>query len=388
MRCATTCAPRTRSTNEGRRASEPRSSGAPLSDAPPAPRSLSRPQRSIEKVAQALRVAVRLELGQRLGLDLADALAGDAELLADFLEGARMLALEAETQLDDLALAVRERAQDEVELFFLHDLADGLDRDRGFLVLDEVAELRVFFLADRCLETHGLLADLEDLTDFLRRRAHLRGDLVRSGLAADVLQQLALHADELVDGLDHVHRDADRACLVGDGARDRLADPPGGVGAELVAFAVVELLDGADEAEVAFLDEIQEQHASAHVALGDGHDEAQVGLDELALGVHVAALDALGQRHLFFGREERYLADLLEIHAHGVVGERLRREIELGDGLLLGFCLGAVVAGGHVALDDVDAEVGDDGPQAKPEEEAIPRLDLSAKTPTNDPVRM
>ena len=35
-----------------------------------------------------------------------------------------------------------------------------------------------------------------------------------------------------------------------------------------------------------------------------------------------------------------------------------------------------------------DVAAGDDGPQAKPEEEAIPKLDLSAKTPTNDPVRM
>ena len=58
---------------------------------------------SFEKVAQALRVAVRLELGQCLGLDLTDALARDAELLPHFFQGARMLALEAEAELDDLA---------------------------------------------------------------------------------------------------------------------------------------------------------------------------------------------------------------------------------------------------------------------------------------------
>ena len=68
------------------------------------------------------------------------------------------------------------------------------------------------------------------------------------GLAAQVLQELALHPDELVDGLHHVHRDADGAGLVGDGPGDGLADPPGGVGAELVTLAVVELLHRADQA--------------------------------------------------------------------------------------------------------------------------------------------
>ena len=126
---------------------------------------------------------------------------------------------------------------------------------------------------------------------------------------------------------------------------------------ELVALAVVELLDRADEAEVALLDEVEEQHAAAHVALGDGDHEAQVGLDELALGLHVAALDALGQRDLFLGGEQRHLADLLEVHAHRVVGRRLDREVELGDDLFFGAWPRRRRRQRLVALDDVDAEV-------------------------------
>ena len=160
-----------------------------------------------------------------------------------------------------------------------HGLADRLDRLDGLVVVDEVAELRVAFVADRRLEAHRLLADLEDLAHLLGRRAHLARDLFGGGLAAQVLEELALHADELVDLLDHVHRHADGARLVGDGPGDRLADPPGGVGRELVALAVVELLDGADEAEVALLDEVEERQAATDVALGDRDDETQVGLD-------------------------------------------------------------------------------------------------------------
>src|ERR1035437_8771844 len=260
---------------------------------------------SFEEIAQTLRVAVTLELGQGLGFDLTDALAGDAELLAHLFEGARALALEPEAQLDHLALAMRESREDLVQLLFLHDLAERFDRHGGLFVFDEVAELGVLFFADRRFEADRLLADLQDLAHLLGRRTHLGGDLIGGRLAAHVLEELALHADQLVDGLDHVHRDTNGASLVGDGARDRLADPPGGVGRELVALAVVELLDRTDEAEVALLDQVEEQHAATDVALGDRHHEAQVGFDQLALGLHVAALDALGQRDLFFGREQR-----------------------------------------------------------------------------------
>src|SRR6201994_2222869 len=45
-------------------------------------------------------------------------------------------------------------------------------------------------------------------------------------LAAYLMQHLPRGAHQLVDRLDHVHRDADRARLIGNRAGDRLADPP------------------------------------------------------------------------------------------------------------------------------------------------------------------
>ncbi|NLE23530.1 MAG: sigma-70 family RNA polymerase sigma factor, partial [Actinobacteria bacterium] len=42
-----------------------------------------------------------------------------------------------------------------------------------------------------------------------------------------------------------------------------------------------------------------------------------------------------------------------------------------------------------LGIDILEGEVGgEDGGDAKPEEEVVPKLDLSVKTPTNDPVRM
>jgi len=192
------------------------------------------------------------------------------------------------------------------------------------------------------------------------------GDLLRRGLPAERLHELALDVHDLVELLHHVDGDADRPALVGDGARDGLPDPPGGVRRELVATAVVELLHRADEPERALLDEVQERQPAAQVALGDGHDEPQVGLDHLLLGLHVAALDALGERHLLLGGEQGDAADRPQVEPQGVQ-RRLDREVDrrllgLVDLLLLaarlrgGLQLGPLVRHGlAVRGDDLDA---------------------------------
>ena len=82
----------------------------------------------------------------------------------------------------------------------------------------------------------------------------------------------------------HVHRDADGAGLVRDRARDRLADPPGRVGGKLIAAAVFELVGRAHQADVAFLDQVQQVQAAVDILLGDRDDQAEVGLDEVLLG--------------------------------------------------------------------------------------------------------
>src|SRR5918993_200910 len=135
------------------------------------------------------------QLAQRLGLDLPDPLACHGEALAHLFEGVLAPVANAEAHLDDLLLARRERLQ----------------------------------------HRFGLLA----------RR-----------LASELLHERARRAYQLVDRLDHVDRDADRARLVGDGPRDRLPDPPRGIRRELVAAAILELVDRLHQADVAFLNQV------------------------------------------------------------------------------------------------------------------------------------
>src|SRR6185503_9291385 len=196
------------------------------------------------------------ELTQRLGFDLADALAGDREGLADFFKRVLGAVFQAEAHLDDFFFARGERAEDLRGLVFEVDVDHGFGRRDHGAILDEVAKMRIFLFTDGRFKRDGLLRDLEDLADLGDRDVHALGDLFRGRLAPELLYQRARGANQLVDGLDHVHRDADGARLVGNRARDRLPDPPRGVGRELVAAAVLELVYGLHQADVPLLDQV------------------------------------------------------------------------------------------------------------------------------------
>src|SRR5882757_6678160 len=310
----------------------------------------------VQVVAQHLRTAGVPQLRHRLRLDLADPLAGHAVDLADLVEGTGLAVGEAEPQPHHACLALGERLEHRLQLILKQRERHRVHGHHGLGVFDEVTELAVAFVADGLVQRNRLTRVLLDLQHLLRRDVHFLGELFWRGLATQILEQLTLDAPELVDHLDHVHRDADGARLVGHGARDRLADPPRGVRGELVALGVVELLDRTDQAKVAFLDEVEEGHAAAGVALGQRDDEAQVRLEQVVLrAVAVTAdpgvvatlssgqllalfgelrhqlrgvqpgFDPLGELDFLLGVEQRHLADLLEVGAH-----RVRRSGELG----------------------------------------------------------
>src|SRR5262245_40451740 len=188
------------------------------------------------------------QLAERLGLYLADALARDREVLADLLEGVLAALADAEPHLDHLLLARRQRLEDRLGLLAQVQVDHRVRRREDVAVLDEVAKMAVLFLADRRLERDRLLRDLEDLADLRHRDVHPLGDLLGRRLAPQLLDERAGGANQLVDRLDHVHRDADGARLIGDRAGDGLADPPRRVSRELVAAPVLELVDGLHQA--------------------------------------------------------------------------------------------------------------------------------------------
>jgi hypothetical protein len=198
------------------------------------------------------------QFAQRLGFDLADAFAGDRERLADFFQRVLGAVFQPEAHLDDLLLARRQRAQHLRGLLLEVDVDHGLGRRDHGAVLDEVAEMRIFLFADGRLQRDGLLGDLQHLAHLGHRNVHALGNLFRRRLATELLHQLPRGADQLVDGLDHVHRNTDGARLIGDGAGDGLTDPPRRIGREFVAAAIFELVHRLHQADVALLNQVEE----------------------------------------------------------------------------------------------------------------------------------
>src|SRR3984957_18767424 len=127
---------------------------------PPPLRERYRRHRSIvEKTSQLAASARVLELTQRFRLDLADALAGHGKLLADFLQ--RMVRVHAysEAHAQNPLFARGQRSKHARGCLAQIGLDRRVDPQHRVLVLDEIAEVAVFLVADRRLEADRLLGD-------------------------------------------------------------------------------------------------------------------------------------------------------------------------------------------------------------------------------------
>ena len=150
-----------------------------------------------------------------------------------------------------------------------------------------------------------------------------------------------------------MHGDADGSGLIGNGAGDGLPDPPRRIGGELEALGVVKLLHSLDEAQVALLNQVKEEHTAPDIALGDGDDQTQVGLGQLLFGrlrLRATLEHLLGDLDFLVGGQQRNLADLLEVHAHRVVDAHA-----LGHGEIKIRLSGLLRDGGGLLRDDVHA---------------------------------
>ncbi|EDQ03721.1 hypothetical protein OIHEL45_00375 [Sulfitobacter indolifex HEL-45] len=226
-----------------------------------------------------------LELAQRFGFDLTNTFTGDRELLADLFKRMVSVHADAKTHPQDTFLTRGERRQHAGCGFLQVLLNGGIQRQHCVLVFDEVAKLAVFLVADWRLEADRLLGNLHHLADLFERHLQLLGQFLGRWLTANLVQHLATGADQLIDRLNHVHRNTDGARLIGDRAGDRLTDPPGRIGREFVAATVFELIHGLHQADVAFLNKIKELQTTVRVLFGDGDDETQVRFDHLFLGL-------------------------------------------------------------------------------------------------------
>src|SRR5579872_363493 len=145
------------------------------------------------------------QLAQRLGFDLANAFAGHPERLANFLERPLRAVLDTKTHADDLLYPHTESPQHVGSPLLTFYVDKRLGRRGLSLILDEVTEVGVSFLADRCLQRDRRPHDLAHLANLSLGNVHLLSNLRRGGFATQSLDQLPRDANQLVDDLHHVH---------------------------------------------------------------------------------------------------------------------------------------------------------------------------------------
>ena len=119
--------------------------------------------------------------------------------------------------------------------------------------------------------------------------------------------------------LDHICRNADRLGRIDQGALDRLLDPVARVGTEASTDRGIKPLDGPEQTEVAFLDQVLKRQSLADIASGDVDDQSKVGPHHPVAGHLVAVGDAVGQLLLFIGGQQSHLVDLPEISLQGAL---------------------------------------------------------------------
>src|SRR5580704_608814 len=121
--------------------------------------------------------------------------------------------------------------------------------------------------------------------------------LFRRRLATEFAKHQPPRPDDFVEGLNHVNRHTDSARLIVERAADCLPNPPGCVGRELVAAPVFELVDRPHQADVPFLNQVEELQAAVGVFPCYRDDETQVRLHHLLLCLQCLPLALLHRVH-------------------------------------------------------------------------------------------
>ena len=254
----------------------------------------ARTVRAVDEAGQDSRAEGLLQLADRLALDLPHAFPSDREHAADFFQGVGVAVRQAESHAEDLALAVVQPLHHLLDPL-LQRLAIGLaQRIVPAVIFQKLAEVAVIMFADRLIQRQRLAGHLQNAAGFVQRQPHAGGGLFGRRLAAQFLDQLPRGHAHPAHRIDHVDRHPDRPALVGDRPGDRLADPPRGVGGELVAAGILELVHRPHQARIALLDQVQETQPAIAVLFGDGDHQPQIAGRQAAFGGIVLLAVGLG----------------------------------------------------------------------------------------------
>ena len=147
-----------------------------------------------------------------------------------------------------------------------------------------------------------------------------------------------------------MHGHADGAGLVGDCAGDCLADPPGGIRGKLVSAPPIKFVGAAHQANVAFLDQVQELQAAIGIFLGDGDHQAQICRGQFAFGLLRFGLAPVNQDKRALQRAGPHFTRLFNLAYPAAAGTQFlasfQRRVAMG-------CLHAPLQAGRLAFQEL-----------------------------------
>ncbi len=156
--------------------------------------------------------------------------------------------------------------------------------------------MRIFIITNWRFHGNRFFGNFQDFTYLHFVHFQTFTEFFRCRFAAHFLQQLTRNTVNLVNGFNHVYRNTDGTCLIGNRTGDRLTNPPSRISRELVTTTVFKLVYRFHQTDVTFLNQIQELQAAVGVFLGNRDHQTQVGFDHFFLG---ATCFGFTHRHTF-----------------------------------------------------------------------------------------
>src|SRR2546423_1043174 len=175
----------------------------------------------------------------------------------------------------------------------------------GWLFFKGVGQGGFAILAKRTIQADERLAHGQKFADARSLEAQVISEFVWCRLTPQVLQKRRLRRLQAAKVFAQIDGQTNGPGLVGERPPECLANPPGGIGAELAAARGVEALDRAYEAKIALLNEILQVESTSLVFFGKTDDQAQVRLDQKPSGLLIPHVQAVRDVPLLCCGEER-----------------------------------------------------------------------------------
>ena len=252
------------------------------------------------------------EIFQRVQLYLPHTLARHTNFLANLFERRSPVTMQAEAALDNRTLPVIEFTDpmiDDVNYvvplstsrwFSRSSCAQSINRATTVFMPTVGAQRNTLVQRDKSFDICDI--SLEVVSQFLHRRS------------AIILFPQSTHCAQTgIDVLDNVNWQTDDTGLVHDPALDALSDPPGRIGRETKPALRIKFLHSVDQAEVSFLNKIQERQTAVDIAARNLDYQPEVALDHTLASGLIAAQSAPRVFSFLFRGQQRRDAYLVQI---------------------------------------------------------------------------